>query len=83
MKIFDSTTENMKLGGRWRGGNMAVLRVDHPDIVAFIDSKRRGRPKALERQSFGGRYGRIDALYSTRAESGNDLVVSHSCSEWL
>jgi len=81
MRLFDTTTEVIKQGGKRRGANMGVLHVFHPDIKKFIKSKT-GELKDVFLQNFNISVGVYDKFMEA-VEKGGTFPLINPRKTWL
>jgi ribonucleoside-diphosphate reductase alpha chain len=75
LRVFDEATNAVKQGGRRRGANMAVLRVDHPDIFDFIAAK--ADPSAFTNFNFSVA---VDEAFMQAVRTGQSYPLRHPAS---
>ena len=72
MRVFDTSTEVIKAGGKRRGAMMGILRVDHPDIIEFITSKQ----KSEFLSNFNISVAVTDSFMETLEENGEYWLIN-------
>ena len=70
MRAFDTATDVIKQGGMRRGANMAILNVEHPDILRFIEAKN--TPGTLTNFNLSVA---VNANFMKAAEKGEDYEL--------
>jgi ribonucleoside-diphosphate reductase alpha chain len=72
IRAFDTATDVIKQGGMRRGANMAILNVDHPDIMKFITAKE--DPKAFNNFNFSVA---VTEEFMRAVENGADYTLKN------
>jgi len=75
MRAFDTATDVIKQGGMRRGANMAILNVDHPDIIKFIEAK--SDPNAFTNFNLSVAV-TTEFMEAVRADADYNLVNPHT-----
>lgn len=75
LKVFNSATDAVKQGGTRRGANMAILTVDHPQILEFITCKENTQELTNFNLSVGITEKFMNAVYE---DNEYDLIAPHT-----